>query len=135
MIAMPHRNTTAWTDDGELEVLTFGLGGETFALEAVLVREILDLMPETRVPGADRLAASVINFRGRIIPLARINDVAYEKGLIDRMLRCGTLVIHDASQQAGLQLHDIPHLEDFHRRISRLVLASHAPEARRDEQS
>ena len=70
MIAMPHRNMTAWTDDGELEVLTFGLGGETFALEAVLVREILDLMPETQVPGADRLAASVINFRGRIIPLA-----------------------------------------------------------------
>ena len=68
---------TAWTDDGELEVLTFGLGGETFALEAVLVREILDLMPETQVPGADRLAASVINFRGRIIPLADFDPLRY----------------------------------------------------------
>jgi len=71
---------------------------------------------------------------GRIIPLARINDVAYEKGLVDRMLGCGTLIIHDASQQAGLRLRDIPHIEDLHRRISRLVLSSHAPEARRDEQ-
>ncbi len=76
----------------------------------------------------------ILTRSGRIIPLARINDVAYEKGIVDRILRCGTLIIHDASQQTGLQLHDIPRIEDFHRRISRLVLDSHAPEARRDEQ-
>ncbi len=73
--------------------------------------------------------------KGRIIPLARINDVAYEKGVLDRILGCGTLIIHDASQQSGLALHDIPRIEDVHRRISRLVLVSHAPEARNDEQS
>lgn len=73
--------------------------------------------------------------KGRIIPLARINDVAYEKGVLDRILGCGTLIIHDASQQSGLALHDIPRIEDVHRRISRLVLISHAPEARNDEQS
>lgn len=77
----------------------------------------------------------ILTRSGRIIPLARINDVAYEKGVVDRMLRCGTLIIHDASQQSGLRLHDIPRIEDFHRRVSRLVLASHAPEMRRDEQS
>ena len=76
----------------------------------------------------------ILTRSGRIIPLARINDVAYEKGLVDRMLRCGTLIIHDASQQGGLHLRDIPRIEDMHRRISRLVLSSHAPEARRDEQ-
>jgi purine-binding chemotaxis protein CheW len=53
-----------------LEVLTFDLGGETFALEAVLVREVLDRSPETYVPGAPEFADAVINFRGRIIPLA-----------------------------------------------------------------
>jgi purine-binding chemotaxis protein CheW len=56
-------------DDG-LEVLTFDLAGETFALEAVLVREVLDRSPETYVPGAPSFADAVINFRGRIIPLA-----------------------------------------------------------------
>lgn len=76
----------------------------------------------------------ILTRSGRIIPLARINDVAYEKGIVDRILRCGTLIIHDASQQAGLRLHDVPRIEDFHRRISRLVLASHAPEAGIDEQ-
>jgi purine-binding chemotaxis protein CheW len=55
---------------GGLEVLTFDLAGETFALEAVLVREVLDKSPETYVPGAPAFADAVINFRGRIIPLA-----------------------------------------------------------------
>ena len=35
-----------------IEALTFDLHGETFALEAGLVREVLDLLPETAVPGA-----------------------------------------------------------------------------------
>ncbi len=52
------------------EVLTFGMGGETFALDAVIVREILDVVPRTAVPGADPLVGDVINFRGRVIPLA-----------------------------------------------------------------
>lgn len=67
---MPNHTIPHWTPDHGLEVLTFGLGGETFALEAGIVREILDVMPLTRVPGADPMAAAVINFRGRIVPLA-----------------------------------------------------------------
>lgn len=75
----------------------------------------------------------ILTRSGRIIPLARINDVAFEKSVLDRILGCGTLIIHDASQQAGLRLHDIPQIEAFHREISRLVIESHEPEARRDE--
>ncbi len=55
---------------GGLEVLTFDLSGEIFALEAVLVREVLDQCPETQVPGASGFVDAVINFRGRIVPLA-----------------------------------------------------------------
>ena len=54
----------------DLEVLTFDLSGEIFALEALLVREVLDQCPETQVPGAPGFIDSVINFRGRIVPLA-----------------------------------------------------------------
>ena len=61
---------TAIALDDEMEVLTFNLNGETFAIEAIRVQEILDLLPETSVPGASRFAATVINFRGRVIPLA-----------------------------------------------------------------
>jgi purine-binding chemotaxis protein CheW len=63
-------NGTHWNDDGELEVLTFDLNGETFALEAVMVQEILDILPETAVPGSQPFVGSVINFRGKVIPLA-----------------------------------------------------------------
>lgn len=55
--------------DTPIEALTFDLQGETFALEAGLVREVLDLLPETAVPGAAAFVGAVINFRGRIIPL------------------------------------------------------------------
>ncbi len=57
---------------GMIEVLTFDLHGETFALEAGIVREILDMTPETRVPGAPRFVGGVINFRGKVIPLANL---------------------------------------------------------------
>lgn len=53
-----------------MQALTFDLRGETFALEAGLVREVLDLGPETTVPGAPAFVDAVINFRGRVIPLA-----------------------------------------------------------------
>lgn len=63
-------STANWDAEGQLEVLTFDLASETFAVEAMLVREILDLLPETMVPGASPLVRSVVNFRGKIIPIA-----------------------------------------------------------------
>ena len=48
-----------WNYAEEVEVLTFDMNGETFALEAVIVQEILDLLPETAVPGSQPFVASV----------------------------------------------------------------------------
>lgn len=53
-----------------LNVLTFGLQSEIFAIEAGSVREILDLVPVTRVPNAPPLVDGLINVRGRVVPLA-----------------------------------------------------------------
>ncbi|MGG7518270.1 chemotaxis protein CheW [Allorhizobium undicola] len=61
-----------WGAEEELSVLTFMLGSEVFAVKAAIVQEIVDLIPETHVPGASPLVASVINFRGKVIPLADI---------------------------------------------------------------
>src|SRR5690606_28752928 len=61
-----------WPTSGHLEALLFDLNGETLALDAKVVQEILDVMPETRVPGSPRFVSSVINFRGKVIPLADI---------------------------------------------------------------
>lgn len=53
----------------------------------------------------------IISREGRDIPLYRINDIAFEKGLLDRMLGCGTLVISDSTEKAGVRLHDVPKVE------------------------
>lgn len=62
-----------WDASGELEALTLNLADEVFALEAHMVQEILDPVPETYVPGSPALVSSIINFRGRVIPLADLH--------------------------------------------------------------
>lgn len=47
------------------------------------------------------------------IPLARINSVEFRHGLVDRMLRTGTLIIESASQDP-LEFNDIPQVERVH---------------------
>jgi purine-binding chemotaxis protein CheW len=53
-----------------IEILTIALGGEIFALPASIVLEILDISPATPVPNAPPFVANLINFRGRVAPLA-----------------------------------------------------------------
>lgn len=65
----------------------------------------------------------VLTRSGRDIPLFRINDVAYEKSLLDRMLSCGTLIISDATEKAGMVLPDIPNVEKVQLQISDLMFA------------
>jgi uncharacterized membrane protein YdbT with pleckstrin-like domain len=67
----------------------------------------------------------IITRRGHDIPLPRINDVAYEHGLIDRVLGCGTLIVSVASTHGRVILHDIPRVEDTHKRINRLLHEMH----------
>ena len=47
------------------------------------------------------------------IPLARINSVEFRHGLVDRMVRTGTLIIESASQDP-LEFQDIPQVEQVH---------------------
>jgi purine-binding chemotaxis protein CheW len=59
-----------WNGNRPLEVLTLDLDGEKFAVEASHVREILDLVPITDVPGAPLFVDGLINVRGKVVPLA-----------------------------------------------------------------
>ncbi len=55
---------------GSAQALMMSLAGEVFAIDARQVREILDPVPVTRVPGAKPYVANLINVRGKVIPLA-----------------------------------------------------------------
>ena len=57
-------------EESSRQVLMLGLAGEMFALDARQVREILDPVPVTRVPGAQPYVSNVLNVRGKVIPLA-----------------------------------------------------------------
>ena len=77
----PAENLPATVRD-EVEMLRFDLTGETFAIEADFVREILDLTSETKVPGAPPFAPALINFRGKVIPIADLR-VAFALKALD----------------------------------------------------
>jgi purine-binding chemotaxis protein CheW len=55
------------------QALTLEAAGEVLAIDARQVREILDPVPVTRVPGAKPYAANLINVRGNVIPLADLS--------------------------------------------------------------
>lgn len=58
---------------------------------------------------------------GRDIPLHRVNDIGLEKGLLDRVLGCGTLTVSDATDKAGMDLHDVPRVESVHVQLQNLL--------------
>ena len=55
----------------------------------------------------------VMTRSGIDIPLARINSVEFRHGLLDRMVRTGTLIIESAAQDP-LEFDDIPRVEQVH---------------------
>ena len=55
----------------------------------------------------------VLTRSGIDIPLARINSVEFRHGLLDRVVRTGTLIIESASQDP-LEFYDIPRVERVH---------------------
>jgi len=57
-------------DGGPVEILILGLDREIVAIEASIVREIVDVLPITDVPNADSFVRGLINVRGRVAPLA-----------------------------------------------------------------
>lgn len=95
-----------WDSEGRLEVLTFDLAGETFAVEAMLVREILDLLPETIVPGSSPLVRSVVNFRGKIIPIADLRlafDMPAAENTVDSRIIVIEIEIGGEPTQIGIR--------------------------------
>ncbi len=63
----------------------------------------------------------ILNRSGHDLPLLRINDVSYERSVLDRMLGCGTLLIQTASENGPVVLPDVPEVEQVHVAITELL--------------
>lgn len=55
-----------------ITLVTMALGNQTLALPTAYLREILDPLPSTRVPGASAFVPRVVNVRGAVVPLANL---------------------------------------------------------------
>lgn len=63
---------------------------------------------------------------GQDIPLSRVNDVAFEQGILDRMAGAGTLKVSSASEHGTVVLRDIPHIHEVTTTLNDLVRQAHA---------
>jgi uncharacterized membrane protein YdbT with pleckstrin-like domain len=77
--------------------------------------------------------SGVLNRSGHDIPLARISDVSYQKGVLDRVFGCGTLVVSDASEKGQVALHDVPRVERLQLQLSDLLFHGSRPDDRQDD--
>jgi uncharacterized membrane protein YdbT with pleckstrin-like domain len=68
-----------------------------------------------------RTRFGIVTRRGRDIPLSRINDVSFEKGVLDRLLGAGRLVVESAGEHGQIVLTDIPRVEYVQATLFRLV--------------
>ena len=75
----------------------------------------------------------VVSRTGHDIPLSRISDVSYEKGLLDRMLGCGTLIVSDASEKGRVELPDVPQVEKRQLQLSDLLYHGAQPDSQHDD--
>jgi len=76
-----------------------------------------------------RLRDGILTRNGRDIPLSRITDVSFRKGVLDRLLGSGTLVVESAGEHGELTLKEIPHVE----RVSTLLFQLVEDERLRDD--
>lgn len=111
--------------DGGVGAWLDGLGWVAFAGVVLVfgVGPVVRWWYRTYTLTTERLSTreGVVRRRGRDIPLSRVNDVAFEQGLLDRLAGCGTLRVSAASEEGTVVLDDIPRVHDVSARMNQLV--------------
>lgn len=64
----------------------------------------------------------IINRKGHDLPLRRVNNVNYDRDILDRIFGCGTLTLETAAGNP-LVLHDIPDVERVQVQMTDLLFA------------
>lgn len=67
------------------------------------------------------LRTGLLTRKGRDIPYARVNDVSFEQGVIQRMFALGTLMVQSASEQGAVVFKDMPRVEMVQSTLYKLV--------------
>lgn len=81
--------------------LTFFLAGEEYGIEILKVREIIGLMPITRVPNAPPTVCGVINLRGKVIPVMELR-LAFGLETVEATEQTCIIVVQAAGTEFGI---------------------------------
>ena len=81
-----------------VDVVEFELGGERYALDIQLVREIVVMMPITPIPRAPEFLSGVLNLRGEITNIMNLNTLL---GLPNQEVRENQKIIVLVPEAAG----------------------------------
>jgi uncharacterized membrane protein YdbT with pleckstrin-like domain len=65
--------------------------------------------------------AGILTRTGRDVPLNRINDVTFTENLLERVLRCGTLLVESAGERGQVVLTDVPHVAEVQHQLYELT--------------
>lgn len=57
------------TGSGEMKLVTFRLGRESYGVDIARVREIVEYQPITALPEANACVLGVLNLRGEVVPV------------------------------------------------------------------
>jgi purine-binding chemotaxis protein CheW len=81
-----------------IDIVEFELGGERYALDIQLAREIVEMIPITPIPRAPAYISGVINLRGEITNIMNLNTLL---GLPDQEIRSNQKIIVLVPEAAG----------------------------------
>lgn len=84
------------TNPDQLQLVTFGVGSEEFAVDILRVQEINRMMELTRIPQSPPDVEGVINLRGRIIPVVDLRKrFGLEPSTQDEQCRIVVIEVHE----------------------------------------
>lgn len=113
---------TRYRPEAQLVVAAFGLGLAVWWAVLPFLRWTTTTYTITNHRVISR--SGILSKIGKDLPLMRINDVSYDRSLLDRMLGCGTLNIQTAADGGPVVLTDVPDVEHVHVEMSELLFGS-----------
>jgi purine-binding chemotaxis protein CheW len=93
-------------DDALVQLCTFRIGGEDYAVDVMRVREIITPLPITPVPRAPPFVEGVIRLRGEVVPVL---DVRRRFGLAAGPpgKKARFVIVHVARRRIGLVVDEV----------------------------
>ncbi len=94
------------TAEDRLTLVSFSIGTQRIAIPALALREVLEPLAVTRVPGAGPFATGVVNVRGSVVPLADLGiALGIPRGAADERQRIMVTEVELEGDPAIIAVH------------------------------